>query len=389
MTRLAKIPFESTINTPALIWDLDRLDKRMQSLKKFALETDCRLLYSMKACSVGTVLDVIKGHIAGFSCSSLYESRLARRMVGSRGSVHLTTPALNPGDMQNYGQYTDYLSLNSLDQFERFHPALKYQTNCGIRINPQLSQVSDLRFDPCRPNSKLGVSLDRFKLALAAEPALIESIGGIQMHTACGNKGFIALRKQVNKMVAELPRMFERIDWFNLGGGYNFDRIRNRDPFIQALAAIRTHNHIDLFIEPGTAAVRNSAFLVSTIVDIFESEEQTIAVLDTTLNHMQEVLVYGFKPHVIEANKDGTHIYTLAGATCLAGDLFGAYRFRRPLAIGDRITFGKVGAYTHGQSHWFNGVNLPAIYSLNSAGTLTLERAFTFDDFKQRCAIAD
>ena len=58
-----------------------------------------------------------------------------------------------------------------------------------------------------------------------------------------------------------------------------------------------------------------------------------------------------------------------------------------PLRVGQTLSFERAGAYTHGQSNWFNGVSLPSLYSHSEAEGLTLERRFTFQDFARRCAV--
>ena len=62
----------------------------------------------------------------------------------------------------------------------------------------------------------------------------------------------------------------------------------------------------------------------------------TIAVLDTTINHAPEVFDYQLQPDDVGHDLAHRHPYLLAGATCLAGDLFGEYRSVRPLQIGSR-----------------------------------------------------
>ena len=102
-----------------------------------------------------------------------------------------------------------------------------------------------------------------------------------------------------------------------------------------------------------------------------------MAVLDTTVNHMPEVFEYGFQPDVVGAmvsgpstgsgpavDDDSPHEYLLAGCTCLAGDLFGAYRFPEPLKVGDKVVFSNAGSYTLVKAHTFNGVALPSVYAL-------------------------
>ena len=71
----------------------------------------------------------------------------------------------------------------------------------------------------------------------------------------------------------------------------------------------------------------------------------------------------------------------LAGSTCLAGDLFGTYRFAEPLAIGSRVLFPAMGAYSLVKAHMFNGQPLPNIYLERGDGTVVLRRASSFKDF--------
>ena len=71
----------------------------------------------------------------------------------------------------------------------------------------------------------------------------------------------------------------------------------------------------------------------------------------------------------------------LAGSTCLAGDLFGIYRFAEPLAIGSRVLFPAMGAYSLVKAHMFNGQPLPNIYLEMGDGTVVLRRASSFEDF--------
>lgn len=182
-----------------------------------------------------------------------------------------------------------------------------------------------------------------------------------------------------------LPKLLHQIRWFNLGGGYAFDKIRKTAAFKETTARLRETYDLEFIIEPGTAAVQNAAHVVTRVVDLFRSGSAEIAVLDTSVNHMPEVFAYQFQPPVRGARRDAEYKYILAGATCLAGDIFGSYGFDSPLEVGQRLMIEKAGAYTHGQSHWFNGVNLPTLYTYSKADGLFQERQFTYEDFAQRC----
>jgi carboxynorspermidine decarboxylase len=147
---------------------------------------------------------------------------------------------------------------------------------------------------------------------------------------------------------------------------------------------LKSRHGVTVYIEPGAALVRKAGYLVSRVIDMFRSGGKTIAVLDTTVNHMPEVFEYQFEPDVLHDDDQAGHEYLLAGSSCLAGDLMGVYGFKKPLHIGSRVVFANVGAYTIVKAHMFNGINLPSIYSVAKGGELTLRRRFTYEDYLSR-----
>jgi carboxynorspermidine decarboxylase len=150
---------------------------------------------------------------------------------------------------------------------------------------------------------------------------------------------------------------------------------------------LQSRHGLDVYIEPGAALVRKAGYLVTTVIDLFRVEGKSIAVLDTTVNHVPEVFEYQFEPDVLGHDDAGAHEYRLAGSSCLAGDLMGDYAFRRPLRIGSRVVLTNVGAYAMVKSHMFNGINLPTIYSVTRAGEIVLRRRFTYEDFVSRFGV--
>lgn len=178
--------------------------------------------------------------------------------------------------------------------------------------------------------------------------------------------------------------MLERVKWINLGGGYLFEEAEHIEALRMAIDHLRKTYDLEVFIEPGTALVRSAGYIVSSVLDIFESDGLDIAVLDTTVNHMPEVFEYGYEPDVYGHDEGNEHEYQLAGTTCLAGDVFGTYRFEEPLELGSRVIFLDQGAYTLPKAHMFNGINLPSIYALTGDGELVLKKQFTYDDYASR-----
>jgi carboxynorspermidine decarboxylase len=84
-----------------------------------------------------------------------------------------------------------------------------------------------------------------------------------------------------------------------------------------------------------------------------------------------------------EYNPTGQHTAILAGCTCLSGDLFGEYRFNNPLAIGDKVVFKQLGAYSLIKANRFNGYNLPDIYVYKDLQVKKLKH-YTYQDYRQQ-----
>ncbi len=164
-----------------------------------------------------------------------------------------------------------------------------------------------------------------------------------------------------------------------------FDEYTDWSAFLEAVTLCKNKYGLEVFFEPGKGIVGEAGYIISTVLDIFDNDGKKIAVLDTTVNHMPEVFEYQYRPQVMQEYEDGKYEYILAGATCLAGDLFGEYSFDEPLEIGSRIIFENMGAYTLVKAHMFNGVNLPTIYTYSREGKLELIKQFSYDDFKSRC----
>jgi carboxynorspermidine decarboxylase len=372
------------VETPAFVLDEKRLLRDLKAAVRLRDECGCKLLYALKPLAYEFVLELMASWVDGFACSSLFESRLAREVLGSRGTVHLTSPGLGALGLAEIAELCDFVTLNSLSQLKRLGAELDRPGQVGLRINPQLSLVADERYDPCRRYSKLGVPLDRLASRWDRHPELFDCVRGLQFHTNCDCSSFEPLYRTLRRVEQKLGRRLGALSWINLGGGYLLDAPKRLDLLYETVDHLRSRHGLVVFIEPGAALVRSTGYLVASVIDMFRAGGKSIAVLDTTVNHMPEVFEYQFEPDILDHRDDGEFEYRLAGSSCLAGDLFGDYAFRRRLRIGSRVVLANAGAYTMVKAHMFNGINLPAIYSVTPAGELILRRRFTFEDFLSR-----
>ena len=381
----AFVQIAESINTPAFIYEEEYISHRCEHLRCIADRAGCKLLYTLKALTLPGVLKIISPYVQGFSASSLFESIIARDGLQAGGSVHLTSPGLRPDEIERISGLCDYLSFNSISQWLRHKDDIDEKVKVGLRVNPQMSFLEDSRYDPCRPQSKLGASMGQVRASLEDQPRLQHGLSGILIHNNCNAPDFRELLLTVQKVETELGFLLPSLEWINLGGGYLFDtESSNIEALYEAVWSLKSKYGLEVFIEPGSAFVREAGFLVSTVLDLIETDGKEIAILDTSVNHVPEAFEYQWRPDVLRDVKDGEFSYVLAGSTCLAGDVFGEYSFTQPLEIESKVVITGIGAYNLVKAHTFNGLTLPSIYSLKPHRDVKLVKRFTFEEHFQR-----
>lgn len=377
------------MNTPALVIQSELLKSDVASVKNFCDHSGSKFLYALKPQTYAPVLEVIANECSGFAASSMFETQLTKEISSPHHTTHFTSPGLRPEEVTEISALSDYVSFNSLTQWDRFSNECFARTKCGLRINPHCSFVEDERYNPCKTHSKLGASIDHVVEQYGDRPERFKDLTGIHIHTNCDSEDFSQLDSTVELLEDKLKKMLHQIEWINLGGGYLFKKAKNLDQFYEAVERLKGKYKLEVFIEPGAAVVRQSGSIISSVIDLFTSDGKAIAVLDTTVSHMPEVFEYQFEPDVADHKDDGEYEYILAGASCLGGDVFGEYAFDEPLQIGSKLVFQNMGAYTNVKAHMFNGINLPSIYTFDKKNGLILQKEFTYSDFCQMNGVKD
>jgi len=369
--------------TPAFVYDLSSIENSLRSLEELTGSSSCLCLYSVKACSQVDVLKTINQFVDGFSCSSPFEYNLVAGLERPN-MLQVVSPSISASFLNNMNTVPDLLTFNSISQFERNFSLVDFETSLGIRANPKTSFVKSGKYDPCRKGSKLGVTIDAIILALKAKKKLRRVIQGLHIHNNCESEDFQELKKTVDQVTPLLNE--HSFKWINLGGGYQFAGV-DPNPLIETIEKLKQEYSLKVLIEPGNSIVRDAGFLVSSIIDIFESDGKQVAILDTAVSHAPEVFEYDWSPPVSGSNSKGEFSYIMAGCSCLAGDVFGEYSFEKPKKIGDKVVFEEMGAYTTVKASWFNGINMPNIYVLTQDGELALRKRYTFEDFARHCGV--
>lgn len=370
--------WQDKIHTPAYVLDEKALLHNLEILKDVIDTTGAHILLASKAFSTYQVFPLIGEYLDGVTSSGLYEAKLGKEEM--KKEVHTFSPAYKDEEMDEILEVSDHVVFNSVAQWEKWKHKAINKVSCGLRINPQYSEIEVDLYNPCAPNSRMGIRKEQL------QHGNIEGIEGLHFHTMC-EQGADTLERTLHVIERDFHELLHHVKWLNMGGGHH---ISKQGYDVHKLKELIQHMQdtydVEVYLEPGEAVAIDAGYLVSSVLDIIENDKK-IAILDTSAAcHMPDVLEMPYRPLVVGAStpNDKKHSYILAGNTCLAGDVIGEYSFEAPLKNKDRILFQDMAMYTMVKNNTFNGMPLPWIYLYTKEEELICLKEFGYKDFKGR-----
>lgn len=360
------------IKTPYYLIDKSKLIKNMQTISQLREMSGAKILLALKCFATWSVFDLMSEFMDGTTSSSLYELRLGREKFGKE--THAYSVAWADHEIDEACGYADKIIFNSIQQLQRFSDATK-TIQRGLRLNPGISASHFDLANPSRPFSRLGETNQN------AIKEVLPLINGLMIHNNCENADFSLFNQMLGVMEEKFAELFSAVDWISLGGGIHFTAENYPlEAFAERLKNFSQTHGVTLFLEPGEAAITKSTTLEVSVLDTLYNEKN-LAIVDSSIEaHMLDLLIYRENAK-LEPNQ-GEHEIMICGKSCLAGDIFGTFQFQKPLQVGDRLSFQDAAGYTMVKKNWFNGVTMPAIVLKECDGTLTLQRQFSYNDYR-------
>lgn len=370
-----------TVPSPSYVVDEKLLIKNLELLKSVIDRTGCKILLAQKGFSMYSVYPLIGQYLNGVTSSGVFEAKLGYEEMGKE--VHTYAPAFSETDFDEILTYSDHIVFNTFDQWRRFKDKVKNHPKpieCGIRINPEYSEIEVDMYNPCFTHSRFGVTLENF------EPDELEGITGLHFHTMC-EQNSDTLARTIQVVDEKFGTYLKGLKWINFGGGHHITRPDyDIESLIESILFMKNKYGLDVYLEPGEAIALNTGFLVTTVLDTMQNE-MPIAIVDTSAScHMPDVLEMPYRPEIVGAGvaNEKAITYRLGGPTCLAGDVIGDYSFDKPLQPGDTLVFTDMAHYTMVKNNTFNGMNLPTIVLNTAEDGPKVIKEFGYADFKER-----
>jgi carboxynorspermidine decarboxylase len=357
--------------TPYYLIDKTKLLGNLEKIRTVRERSGARVLLALKCFASWSVFDLMRDYMDGTTSSSLNEVKLGRQKFG--GETHAYSVAFAEHEIDEVVANADKIIFNSIGQLERFASRTAGKPR-GLRLNPRVSSSSFDIADPARPFSRLG-EWDTERVA-----RVLDRVSGFMIHNNCENEDFGLFDRLLGRIEECFGPLLEKVEWVSLGGGIHFTGADYPlDAFCERLAQFSKRYGVQVYLEPGEAAITNCTTLEVTVLDTLYNGKH-LAIVDSSIEaHMLDLLTYRETAEI--APNTGPHTYLVCGNSCLAGDIFGEFRFERPLQVGDRLSIQDAAGYTIVKKNWFNGVRMPSIVVRELDGTLRLQRAFGFEDY--------
>ena len=378
------------MNTPYYLLEEELLRRNLSLISRVAEESGAEIILAFKAFALWKTFHVFREYISHTTASSPYEARLAFEEFGSL--AHTYSPAYTEQDMPEIMRCSGHITFNSLSQYERFGKMVGeydgHSISCGIRVNPEYSEIETALYDPCAPGSRFGV------LASQLPDTLPVGIEGFHCHCHCESDA-LALEHTLEHLEAKFGKWMPQIKWLNLGGGHLMTRAGyDTVHLINIIKGLRQrYPWLKIILEPGSAFAWQTGSLVSSVVDIVENKGIRTAILDVSFTcHMPDCLEMPYQPVVRGAESlpfdsdisDKENVYRLGGNSCLSGDFMGYWAFEKPLQIGQKVIFEDMIHYTTVKTTMFNGIHHPSLVMQHLDGSQEVLRQYKYEDYRDR-----
>ena len=377
--------------SPSYIVEEEKLRRNLLHISQIAERAGVEFILAFKAFALWKTFPVFREYIAHTTASSLYEARLAFEEFGSK--AHTYSPAYEASTFAEILKCSSHVTFNSLTQYARFYPMVleaEEKVSCGLRINPEYSEIETDLYNPCAPGSRFGI------LASELSEELPAGIEGFHCHNHCESSSH-ALARSLEVVEAKFGKWLDKIQWLNLGGGHLVNRKDyDADFLVDTLRGFKQrHPNLKVILEPGSAFAWQTGPLVSQVVDIVENSGVKTAIVNVSFTcHMPDCLEMPYWPAVrgaetLEGGDACGHetepcVYRIGGNSCLSGDFMGYWRFEEPLEVGDFVIFEDMIHYTTVKTNMFNGIHHPSLCMLHQNGEMELLKEFCYEDYRDR-----
>jgi diaminopimelate decarboxylase len=314
-----------------------------------------RMLYAIKACRFGPLLQVIRSEgDVGIDASSPGEVECALAAGFAPDEISVTASMLSDRDLQRFASRRVHLNLDTRSALRRWAAVPGRGRRVGLRVDPRVRVGWGDRPEFTYGDSKFGFDPDAAIGAAAYAASLGLEVDQLHVHAGWGLQASAAPEIAVAfARLAALARAIPTVRVLNVGGGLGA-RYRPEDqPLSPAAWAALVREHLaptgcTIACEQGTFVTATAGVLVAEVNTVEERRSGTWVGIDAGHNVNCFPALYGIPlmlAKVAEPLAPHSVAVHVAGNINEANDVFARAVRLPPLAEGDLVALYPAGAY--------------------------------------------
>ena len=368
--------------TPFYLYDIELLNKTLDTVKKEADKYKYNIHYAIKANFEDRILKEVLKYGFGADCVSGNEVKSAIEVGFPANSIVFAGVGKSDKEI-NYALQQGIFAFNcesshELEIINELAQKIGVVANVALRINPDVDPKTHKHISTGHADSKFGIAYKEIEDVASRLDALANvNITGLHFHIGSqilDLSVFENLCARVNTLVKWFSDAGYNLNHVNLGGGLG---INYSDPesdtipnFVEYFSIFNKNleipSHMEVHFELGRSIVGQCGELISKVLyNKVTGGGKNFVIIDASMTELLRPALYSAH-HAIENLSGGvsTKVYTIAGTVCESSDIFERDIELPTLNRGDLISLKSAGAYGSAMASRYNLHDIPlSVYS--------------------------
>ncbi|MEE2654667.1 MAG: diaminopimelate decarboxylase [Pseudomonadota bacterium] len=354
------VEIASNIGTPFYCYSKAAITEQYEAMANALDHFSARICYAVKANSNLAIIKTLSDLGAGADVVSEGEARraLASGIPAANivfSGVGKTREEMRFAILAGVGQF-NVESIGELEILNDVAIEIGKTAIVALRVNPDVDAETHYKISTGRREDKFGINIELapsvYEKALSL-PGL--KLVGLAVHIGSQLTSLKPFRKafeRVADMVNILRKAGYNLSRLDLGGGLGitYDGEQPPGPVDYANMVAETVGSLDveLTFEPGRFLVGNAGILVTSVIQVKETDNKRFVVVDAAMNDLIRPALYNAVHHVqtaINLKGNDTFITELVGPICETGDVLARNVQLPALVENDLLYLKSAGAY--------------------------------------------
>ncbi len=399
------------VGTPCYVYSRKTFERHFDEIARAFGELDPIICYSIKSCGNIHLIKLLADRGAGMDVVSggeLHRAQLAGVPMSKvvYAGVGKTDDEIRAALTAGIG----WFNIESEAEFENIAAIARQMgvtSNATLRVNPDVSDPNThAKTTTGKAGTKFGVDIDRamkFFQRYGKDASL--KLNAIHLHIGSpiySAEPYVRAVTKALTLIEELKAQGITINTLDIGGGFAADYETGKSP-----AAVEYAKQIvpllkpfkaaggKIILEPGRTISANAGVLLSRVQYIKIGGAKKFIILDSGMNHLVRVAMYGAFHFIWPTRVSAMHVPTvrkaemempglepadIVGPICETGDCFAKDRKLPPVVRGDLVCIFTAGAYGMVMASNYNAMPRPAEVLVSGSKATIIRRRETYDD---------